>query len=126
MSWPDTRAAVPRVPTMRPRSSDLSSSVEVTRIAARRAGPSAPSPKPAKVTGRRASNWRKEGLRRLSRTRCWMWRRGSWTKCRGDSYPGMSQHHQPWRGLQPRVAAVWSARPTWLVPGGRPPVSQVA
>ena len=112
MPWPDTRAAVLKALAMRQRSNDFSSSVEATRVAARQAGPSAPPPRPPKVTGRRASSWREEWQQRLSRTWCWIWRRGTCTKCRGDSYPGTSQHHQPSRGLQPRVAAVWSTRPT--------------
>ena len=73
-------------PAMRPRSSDFSNSVEAACSAARQAGPSAPSPSPTKVTGRRASRWREEWQRRLSRTRCWIWRRGSYTKCSGCSW----------------------------------------
>ena len=60
MPWLDTLAAIHRSPAMRPRSSDFSKSVEVARSAARQAGPSAPSPNPPKVTGRRALSWREE------------------------------------------------------------------
>ena len=125
MPWPDTRAgfAVHMAPAMRPRS-DFSNSVEATRSAARHAGPSVPSSSPPKVTGRRASSWREEWERRLSRTRSW--RRGSCTKCRGCSCHGKCQHHQPSRGVQPMVAAVRSARPFGPVPGGQPPNSQIA
>ena len=37
-----------------------------------------------------------------------------------------SQHHRPSRGLQPRLAAVRSARPTGLIQRGRLPDSQIA
>ena len=56
MLWPDTLTAGHRAPAMRPRNSDFSNSVEATRTAARQAGPSAPSPSPPKVIGRRASS----------------------------------------------------------------------
>ena len=68
--WPDTWAAVHMVPATSPRSSDFPNSVKAARSAARQAGPSAPAPRPPKVTGRRASNWREEWQRRLSWTRC--------------------------------------------------------
>ena len=70
MPWPDTRAAVHMAPVRSPRSSDFYGSVEAARTAARQAGPSAPSPSPPKVMGRRASSWREEWQRTLSRTRC--------------------------------------------------------
>ena len=111
---------------MRPRSMDFSSSVEATHSAARQAGPSAPSSNPPKVTGRRASSWREEWQRRLSLTRCWIWRRGTCAKCSGYSCPRTSQHHHPSRGLHPKVAAVWSTRPTRPIPGGRLTQSQMA
>ena len=123
--WRACRCPTPGPPSTPPatsrRSSDFSSSVEAARSAPRQAGPSAPSPRPPKVTGRHASKWRKEWQRRLSRTWCWSSRSGSCTECRGCSYPGTSQHHQPSCGVQPREAAVRSARPTGPVPGGRPP-----
>ena len=106
MLWPDTLAAVHMAPAMRPRSSAFSNSVEAACMAARQAGPSAPSPKPPKVTRHRASSWRKEWQRRLSRARCWSGQRGSCTKCSGCSCPGTSQRRQLLCGLQPRVAAV--------------------
>ena len=91
MPRPDTRAAVHVAAARRPRNSEFSSSVEAARSAARQAGPSALSPSPLKVTGRRASSWRGERQRRLFPTLCWSWRSGSYTK--GCSCPGMSQHH---------------------------------
>ena len=118
-----TPGVVHKAPAMRPRSSDLSNSVEASRSAARQ--PSTSSPTPPKVTGRRASSGREEWQRRLSRIRLWSWLRGSCTKCSWCSCPGASQHQQPSRGLPPRVAPVGSAHPTWPVPGGRPTDSQI-
>ena len=83
MRWLETRAAVHRAPAMRLRSSDFSRSVEATRIATQQAGPSAPSPRPLKVTGHRTSSWRAAWQRRVSRIRCWTWRRGFCTRCSG-------------------------------------------
>ena len=70
MPWPDTLATVHTARTMRPCSSDFSNLMEAARSAAWPGGPSAPSPSPPKVTGHRASSWREEWQRRLSRTRC--------------------------------------------------------
>ena len=75
----------PQGPAMRPHSSNFSNSVGATRIAARQARPSASALRPPKVTGRRASSWRKE------------WQRSR--RCIGCSCPGTSQHQQPSRGL---------------------------
>ena len=109
--WPDNLIAVHVAPAMRPHGSDFSNSVEAARSAARRAGPSASSPRPPKVTGRCTSSGREQWQQRLSLTRCWSWRRGSCTKCMRCSCPGTSPHHQPSRRVHPRVVAMRRATP---------------
>ena len=62
--------------------------MDATRRAARHAAPSTSSPRPPKVTRRRASSYCHVWHRSASRTRCWTKRMGSWTRCKDSVYPG--------------------------------------
>ena len=124
--WPDTWAAVHMAPVRSPRSSDFYNSVEAVRSAARQAGPFAPSPSPQKVTGAAPPAGARSGSEGCPGPGAGA-AGAARARSAGDaSFPGTSQHHQPSRGVQPREAAVRSARPTGPVPVVRPPDSQIA